>query len=107
MNVDTLGFIKSCIKRRKICWTYHVNMRLKGRSIQREAILSSVDTYEIIEEYPKDKYLPSYIICAEYENQIIHIQIATDLEDDSIIIVTTYKPTLDKWEENFKTRRKS
>ena len=46
-------------------------------------------------------------ICVEYENQIIHIQIAADLRDDNIIIVTTYKPTLDKWEENFKARRKS
>ncbi|MBU1613543.1 DUF4258 domain-containing protein [Patescibacteria group bacterium] len=81
-------------------------MRLKGRFMTREAILSSVDTYEIIEEYPKDKYLPSYLIYAEYEDRIIHIQIGTDLEGDSVTIVTTYKPTLDKWEEDFKTRRK-
>lgn len=82
-------------------------MRLKGRFISREAILSSVDSYEIIEEYPEDKYLPSYLICAEYKDQIIHIQIATDLKNDKIVIVTVYKPTLQKWEEDFKTRRKS
>ena len=105
MDSDILGFIKSCISRRKIRWTYHVNMRLKGRFIPRQAILSSVDTYEIIEEYPKDKYLPSYLIYTEHEKQIIHIQIATDLENDNITIVTTYRPTLDKWEKDFKTRR--
>jgi hypothetical protein len=81
-------------------------MRLKGRFIKREAILSSVSTYEIIEKYPEDKYLPSYLIYAKHANQIIHIQIATDLENDNIRIVTTYKPTLEKWEKNFKTRRK-
>ena len=81
-------------------------MRLKGRFIAREAILSSVNTYEIIEEYPKDKYLPSYLIYAKYENQVIHIQIATDLENDNVTIVTAYKPTLDKWEKNLRTRRK-
>jgi hypothetical protein len=81
-------------------------MRLKGRFISREAILSSVDGYEIIEEYPKDKYLPSYLVYAKYRGQVIHVQIATDLKDDSVIIVTTYKPTLDKWEKDFKTRRK-
>jgi len=106
MNIDILEFIKSCIKRRKIHWTYHVNMRLKERFIPRKAILSSVDTYEIIEEYPKDKYLPSYLIYSKYENQIIHVQIAIDLKNDSITIVTTYKPTIDKWMENFKIRRK-
>jgi hypothetical protein len=81
-------------------------MRLKGRFIPREAILSSVDTYEIIEEYPKDKYLPSYLIYAEYKTQVIHIQIAIDMKNDNIRVVTTYKPTLDKWEKDFKTRRK-
>ena len=105
MNVDTLKLIKSCVRHRKIRWTYHVNMRLKSRFIPREAILSSVGTYEIIEEYLKDKYLPSYLIYAEYKGQIIHIQIATDLENDNITIVTVYKPTLDKWKKDFKTRR--
>ena len=56
MTIDILEFIKSCIKRRKIYWTYHVNVRLKGRSISRELVLASVDSYEIIEEYPEDKY---------------------------------------------------
>lgn len=105
MDVDTLNFIKSCIKRRRIRWTYHVNMRLKGRFIPREAILSSVDTYEIIEEYLEDKYLPSYLVYVEYRGQIVHIQIATDLENDNVTIVTVYKPSPDKWEKDFKTRR--
>ena len=106
MNGNILEFIKSCIARHKIHWTYHVNMRLEGRSIPREAILYSVNSYEIIEEYPEDKYLPSHLIYTEYESQIIHIQIATDLKNDNITIVTTYRPTIDKWEKDFKTRRK-
>jgi len=81
-------------------------MRLKGRFIPREAILSTVDTYEIIEQYLEDKYLPSYLMYAEYKGQIIHAQIATDLEDDNVTIVTVYKPSPDKWEKDFKTRRK-
>lgn len=81
-------------------------MRLEGRSIPREAVLTSVDTYVIIEEYPEDKYLPSYLIYALYMEQVVHIHIAIDIENDNIRIITTYKPTLDKWEEDFKTRRK-
>ena len=104
--INVLGFIKSCIESRKIHWTYHVNMRLKGRTISREAILLSVGTYEIIEEYPKDKYLPSYLIYAEYEEEVIHIQVAADFKNACVAIVTTYKPTVDMWEEDFKTRRR-
>lgn len=107
MNKDILEFIKSCIRRGKINWTYHVNMRLKGRFISREVILSSVDTYETIEEYPKDKYLPSYLIYAQHKDQTIHIQIAVNMENDNVVIVTAYEPTLDKWKEDFKTRRPS
>jgi hypothetical protein len=106
-SIDILDFIKSCIRRGKIYWTYHVNMRLKGRFIPREVILASVDSYEIIEEYPKDKYLPSYLIYAQYRDQIIHIQIAANVEIDRVIIMTAYEPTLDKWKEDFKSRRQS
>ncbi|MBI4650084.1 DUF4258 domain-containing protein [Candidatus Desantisbacteria bacterium] len=106
MNVNLLEFIKLCVKEQKTYWTYHVNMRLKGRSISREAILSSVNTYEIIENYPVDKYLPSCLVYAKYQGEIIHIHIAIDLENDNIRIITSYKPTLDKWKEDFKTRRK-
>jgi len=107
VDIDILEFTKSCIRCRRIHWTYHVNMRLKRRFILREAVLSSVGTYEIIEEYPKDKYLPSYLIYAEYEGEIIHIQMAADLENNNVTIVTAYKPALDRWEEDFKTRRRS
>ena len=82
-------------------------MRLKGRFISRQVILSSVDTYEIIEEYPKDKYLPSYLIYAQCRKQIIHVQMAVNMENDSVVIITAYEPTLDKWEEDLKTRKKS
>ena len=106
MKNNPLDFIKSCIKRRKILWTYHVNMRLKERFIPREAVLFSIDTYEIIENYPDDKYLPSLLIWAKYEKIIIHIHIATDFKNDAVRIITVYKPTLEKWEVGFKTRRK-
>lgn len=61
-----LDFIKGCIKEQKIFWTYHVNMRMKGRFILRQIILESVNNYEIIETYEKDKYFPSYLIYSKY-----------------------------------------
>jgi hypothetical protein len=82
-------------------------MRLKERFVTRETILSSVDTYEIIEEYPKDKYLPSCLVYAKHEDLIIHIQIAIDKNNENIRIVTAYKPASEKWENNLKKRRKS
>lgn len=105
MDTNIFEFIRSCVRQRRIYWTYHVNMRLKGRFIPRETILRSVNSYEIIEEYPKDKYLPSYLVYAEYEKDIIHIHIAVNVKNKNIIIITAYRPSMDKWEKDFKTRR--
>jgi len=80
-------------------------MRLRNRFISREAVLLSVGSYELIEEYPKDKYFPSCLVYAEYDGDPIHIHVAIDQAGDRVIIVTVYRPSRDKWEEDLRTRR--
>lgn len=106
MENETLRFIKACIEDRLVFWTYHVNMRLQNRYIARDQILAAVDSYEIIEDYPDDKYLPSCLVWARTEYEIIHIHMALDRSEDNVRIITAYRPTPDKWTDNFKTRRK-
>jgi hypothetical protein len=104
---NPLAFIQHCVRERKIHWTFHVNMRLKGRSISRKKILESVSTFEIIEEYPKDKYLPSYLIYSQHQGSIFHVLFAVDVLVDNVRIVTAYYPDTEEWEEDLKTRRQS
>jgi hypothetical protein len=80
-------------------------MRLPNRFISRQAIVESFERYEIIEEYPEDKYLPSYLIYSEYDRDVIHILVAVDVVGDNIRIVTAYRPDPDEWEADLKTRR--
>ncbi len=103
---NPLGFIKRCVREEKIKWTYHVNMRMTGRYISRKAIIESVNNYETIEENPKDKYLPTYLVYSRYDNRVMHILFATDVEGDNVRIVTSYYPNQEKWKEDLKTRRK-
>jgi hypothetical protein len=103
--VEPLDFIKSCVQRRKIFWTYHVNMRMAERFIPRDIILASVDSYEILESYPDDKYLFSCLVYACYNESAIHILFALDMETDTVRIITAYRPSSDKWENGGKTRR--
>lgn len=102
---DPLTFIKRCIERKKILWTYHVNMRLGQRPLSREIILRAAHSYEIIEEYPKDKYLPSYPIRAEHGQLVFHVQIAADMIMENVRIVTAYIPEPSQWERDFRRRR--
>jgi len=81
-------------------------MRLKQRFISRDAILNSVDTYEILEDYPHDKYLPSYLVLARYDMDVFHVLFATDVKGDNVRVVTAYRPSIEEWCEDMKTRRK-
>ena len=102
---DPLKFIQRCISQRKILWTYHVNIRLKGRFIPRQALTESYASYEIIEQYPKDKYLPSHLVRSEFQGDVFHILFAIDVEGDNVRIVTTYRPNSEEWEDGFRIRR--
>ncbi len=102
---DPLGFIQERVRARAIFWTYHVNMRLKDRFIQREQILQAVDAYEIIESYPHDKYLPSYLVLASKGTDAFHVLFAVDVEGNNVRIVTAYRPSPTEWQSDLKTRR--
>lgn len=80
-------------------------MRMKDRFISREFIINSTGSYEIIEEYPKDKYLPSYLIYSEHQDRAFHILFAADIKGDNVRIITAYYQNPDEWKEGFKTRR--
>ncbi len=104
---NPLQFIQRCVRERKILYTYHANMRLRARFISRESILDSWTEYVIIEEYPTDKYLPSYLVHSEYRGEAFHVLFAVDMEGDNVRVVTAYRPSVEDWEDDFKRRRQS
>lgn len=104
---NLLAFIQECVRVRRVYWTYHVNMRLEGRFISRREILDAVEHFEVIEAYPEDKYLPSYLILARSPSRAFHALFAVDLENDNVRIVTAYRPSPKEWEADLKTRRKT
>ena len=79
-------------------------MRMADRSISREMVLGSVDRFQIIESYPDDKFLPSYLIYSQSGETIIHILMATDTVDDNVRIVTAYLPDPTRWSDDLKQR---
>jgi hypothetical protein len=82
----------------------HVNMRLAGRYIARDDILGAVESYEIIESYPSDKYLPSYLVFATAAEVVFHVLFAVDVESDNVRVVTAYRPSVDEWDSSLKKR---
>jgi hypothetical protein len=80
-------------------------MRLEQRSLGSEMLLKGAESLEIIEAYPDDKYLPSFLVRGEVEGRVFHAQIATDVEAGNVRIVTMYFPVPDDWDSGFRIRR--
>ena len=51
----------------------------------------------MIEAYPDDKYLPSYLLLGRRGDASFHV----------LRVVTAYYPSLAEWEDDLKTRRMS
>lgn len=82
-----------------------MNMRLVGRFIPRESVLAAVDTFELVEAYPDDKYLPSYLVLGRAGADAFHVLFAADVEGDNVRVVTAYRPDAAEWQDDLKTRR--
>jgi hypothetical protein len=61
-----------------------------------------VESYEIVEAYPEDKYLPSYLILGSNE---FHVLFAVDWKGDNVRVGTAYRPDPTEWSPDLKTRR--
>jgi Domain of unknown function (DUF4258) len=100
-----LAFIKDCLGGGRVRWTYHVTMRLQQRGLTAGTIRNAMAALEILEAYPQDKYLPSFLVRGESEGCVFHAQIATDVEGDNIRIVTIYTPDPTEWDQGLRLRR--
>ena len=69
----------------------------------KEALLNG----EIIEKYEQNLPLPSYLVLGLTSNgKSLHIVVAIDKKIDMLWIITVYIPSLDRWEDGFRSRRK-
>ena len=102
-----LEFIQRCVNQRKLRWTYHADVQMGDRAIDRQTIINSVDVFEVIEEYPDDKYLPSYLVYSRFGSLVLHVLFAVDVAGDNVRVVTTYSPNLVEWESDMRTRRRT
>ena len=102
---EVLAFIKACVSSGRVRWTYHVTMRLQERRLTGRALSEAVEILEIVEEYPKDKYLPSFLLRGEVPEFVFHALVATDLEGDNIRVVTMYVPDPLEWDKDGRVRR--
>lgn len=96
--------IKIAIKSDKVIWRKHVLSRLFERGIKREEILEVIIRGEVIEEYTEDLPYPSMLFFKMVKGRPLHVVISYDELNKFVYIITAYEPSLDFFEDDFKTR---
>ena len=60
----------------------------------------------VIEDYPEDRPFPSCLMVRLIEGKPIHVVVSLDEKENSAYIITVYEPSLDKFDPDYKTRKK-
>ena len=83
-----------------IVMTQHVVKRCQERGISYNTLIHAIHEGEIVEQYPNDYPYPSCLILADGP-----LHLVVGLGQGMLWIVTAYKPSPDKWEADWKTRK--
>ncbi|MSR77674.1 MAG: DUF4258 domain-containing protein [Candidatus Omnitrophica bacterium] len=90
----------------KLTFRFHAVQRMFERDISVDEIRTILKTGEVIEDYPNDKPYPSNLILARVKNRPLHPVAAHYHEKKETIIITVYEPDPEKWDLDFKKRRR-
>jgi len=79
--------------------------KLRERKIEVAELEEAISIGEVIEAYLDDPRGPSCLILGfTHQGRPLHI-VCGDLEGERILVITAYEPSLEEWEEDWKTRR--
>jgi len=91
---------------RRIQWQRHALERMIQRGIRRSDVLQVLTKGELIEEYPLDKPWPSALFLGWVRGSPVHVVAAYHRNLQKTAIITVYEPSLEYFENDFRTRRK-
>jgi len=89
----------------RIHWHQHALERFLERGITRAEVIVAIEKGEVIEVYEKDQPFSSCLMFY-VDQQPIHVVTASDSKAHICHVITAYRPTLEYFESDLKTRRK-
>jgi hypothetical protein len=98
--------IRKLICQGKYEWRKHILIRLAERNVSQKTVIEVVLKGEIIEKYPNSYPFPSCLILGWFEGKPYHVVVSLDEQTESVYLITVYQPSLDNFEQDYKTRRK-
>jgi len=93
------------LKGENVIFRIHAVQRMFERNISAEDVRKVLSDGVVIEEYPDDLPYPSRLIFGWCEGRPIHVVVAINEEESSVIVVTVYEPAQEKWDADLSRRR--
>src|SRR2546428_1863211 len=103
LNLETF---REAVAAGKIQWRKHVLQKLAERGIQQETVREVLLNGERIRDYVEDRPFPSALFLGYVSDKPLHVLAACDEIERQAFVITAYKPSLDVFESDYRTRRK-
>jgi hypothetical protein len=88
-----------------VLWKKHALERMMERGISRARVKKAMFDGNIIENYPDDYPLPSFLIC-DINPEPLHVVASYDDSNKLLYIISVYTPDFNHFENDHITRRK-
>jgi hypothetical protein len=80
----------------------HATRRMFQRHIGAEEVAFILTHGQVIERYEEDFPLPSVLLSGRTEaNRPLHIVVGINIDEQKLVIITTYEPDALQWADNF------
>ena len=100
-----LSEIRKLLRNGKIITSVHILEQLDERDIKYSEVKRAINEGEIIEQYPDAYPYPACLVLyINIDGIPLHVVVASDSE--YITLVTAYRPSIDRFESDWKTRKR-
>lgn len=100
-----IALLRAAVAGGRIQWHHHALERFLERGISRAEVMNAILHGEVIELYTTDRPYPSGLIL-HVETEPLHVVAAAESADSVCHVITAYRPDLEHFEADYKTRRK-
>jgi hypothetical protein len=91
----------------QVYWSRHAITEMVQDQLTRPEVETALENCDVIEDYPTThRPLPDCLVLDQLQStQPIHEVIAIDEARDRIFVVTVYRPSPERWEDDWRTRK--
>ena len=106
MEMSGLNKIRSLVRESAVRFTMHARAEMDADNVVTSSLMRAIssDSSEVVEDYPEDRRGHSCLILV-WENEASPIHVCCAVHDETVVIITVYRPRLEVWEDDWRTRK--